>query len=38
MKIKLADGPAIRKKAVIALARRLAIDLRLRMHKLSPER
>jgi len=27
MKIKLADGLAMRKKAVIALARRLAIDL-----------
>ena len=27
MKVKLADGPALRKKTVIALARQLAIDL-----------
>jgi hypothetical protein len=27
MKIKLADGPAMRKKTIIALARLLAIDL-----------
>ena len=27
MKLKLADGPSLRKKAVIALARQLAIDL-----------
>ena len=27
MKLKLLDGPAMRKKAVVALARQLAIDL-----------
>ncbi len=27
MKVKLADGPAMRKKTVVALARQLAVDL-----------
>jgi hypothetical protein len=27
MKVKLLDGPAMRKKAVVALARQLAVDL-----------